>query len=60
MEHSHRADGQEFYQLMSNTDDIDINKKLKIWEEFYNFNRPHGKFMGKIPYEVLREKLSNG
>jgi hypothetical protein len=25
-------------------DDIDFNKKLEYWEQFYNFDRPHGSF----------------
>jgi transposase InsO family protein len=60
VERSHRADEQEFYQLLHYTDDVDLNKKLKIWEDFYNFHRPHGAFKGKTPYEILKEKISNG
>jgi transposase InsO family protein len=48
---------EEFYQLLSYKDDIDLVTKLEEWENFYNFNRPHGAFNGKTPYEVLREKL---
>jgi len=54
VERSHRTDQQEFYQLLSYTDDVDLNKKLEYWEHFYNFNRPHGSFDGKTPYEVLK------
>ena len=25
----------------------DLNKKLNAWEDFYNFNRPHGAFDGR-------------
>jgi transposase InsO family protein len=60
VERSHRADEQEFYQLLHYTDDVDLNKKLKIWEDFYNLHRPHGAFKGKTPYEVLKEKISDG
>lgn len=35
---------KELYQLLSYTDDVDINKKLEQWKNFYNFNRPHGLF----------------
>jgi len=31
---------------------------MTIWENFYNFQRPHGARAGKTPYEALREKLS--
>jgi transposase InsO family protein len=54
VERSHRTDQEEFYQLLTYTDDVDLNKKLKAWENFYNFNRPHGAFSGKTPYEALK------
>jgi transposase InsO family protein len=53
VERSHLTDKHEFYQLVSYTDDVDLNEKLNQWENFYNFNRPHGAFMGKTPYEKL-------
>jgi len=59
VERSHRTDQEEFYQLFSYTDDVDLNKKLKAWENFYNFNRPHGAFNGKTPYEALLTTLKN-
>jgi transposase InsO family protein len=40
-------------------DDVDLNEKLEQWEQFYNFNRPHGAFKGKTPYETLMTKLKN-
>lgn len=57
VERSHRTDKEEFYQLLSYTGDVDLNKKLNEWEAFYNFHRPHGAFKGKTPYEVLKEKM---
>ena len=54
VERSHRTDQEEFYQLLTYTDDVDLNKKLEAWENFYNFNRPHGAFKGKTPYESLK------
>jgi IS30 family transposase len=57
VERSHRTDKEEFYQLLSYTGDVDLNKKLNEWEAFYNFQRPHGAFKGKTPYEILKEKL---
>ena len=58
VERSHRTDQQEFYQLLTYTDDVDLNRKLEAWEQFYNFDRPHGAFAGKTPYEVLRSLLN--
>ena len=54
VERSHRTDQQEFYQLLTYTDDVDLYQKLEHWEHFYNFNRPHGAHNGKTPYEVLK------
>ncbi len=57
VERSHRTDQEEFYQLMTYTDDVDLNEKLAHWEAFYNLSRPHGAHGGKSPYEALKEKL---
>ena len=57
VERSHRTDQEEFYQLLTYTDDVDLNKKLEEWEKFYNFSRPHTAFSGKSPYEALRNML---
>ncbi len=56
-ERSHRSDAEEFYQLLTYKDDVDLEEKLVQWELFYNTSRPHGAFNGKAPYEALREKL---
>ena len=34
-----------------------FNEKLKEWENFYNFSRPHAALGGKTPYERFREKV---
>ena len=60
VERSHRTDQEEFYQLLTYTDDVDLNKKLESWEQFYNFDRPHTAFEGKTPYETLRSLLTYG
>jgi transposase InsO family protein len=59
VERSHSTDNQEFYQLLSYTDDVDLNQKLSVWENFYNLSRPHSSLKGKTPYESLREKLKD-
>jgi transposase InsO family protein len=58
VERSHRIDQEEFYQLLTYVDDVDLNKKLESWEKFYNFDRPHGTFEGRTPYERLRSLLT--
>lgn len=57
VERSHRSDQEEFYQLLTYKDDVDLKAKLGEWERFYNLSRPHGAFKGKTPYEALRERL---
>jgi transposase InsO family protein len=38
-------------------DDTNLfNEKLAEWENFYNFERPHGGLDGQTPYERLLEK----
>lgn len=54
VERSHRTDKDEFYQLLSYTDDVDLNEKLQAWENYYNFDRPHFSHLGKTPYEIMK------
>jgi transposase InsO family protein len=38
-------------------DDTNLfNERLQSWEDFSNFNRPHGALGGQTPYEKLRMK----
>ena len=36
-----------------------FNERLREWEDFYNFNRPHGGLSGQTPYERLRLKTGS-
>ena len=60
VERSHRVDEQEFYQLLDKdgiSDDIHLfNEKLREWEDYYNYHRPHGALGGQTPYERLLTK----
>ena len=60
VERSHRVDDQEFYQLLDQdgiSDDIHLfNEKLREWEDYYNYHRPHGALNGQTPYERLMAK----
>jgi hypothetical protein len=47
-----------YNQLLDYTDDIDLKKKIKEWENFYNFNRPHKSHGGLTLYEVYRAKMN--
>jgi len=44
---------------LTNTDAVDLNKKLEQWEKLYNFNRPHGTHGGNTPNEALRTMLES-
>lgn len=57
VERSHRTDKEEFYQLLTYRDDVDLNSKLAAWEEFYNLNRPHNAHQGQTPYEALKRMI---
>ncbi len=61
VERSHRIDDQEFYQLLDKdgvTDDIHLfNEKLREWQDYYNYHRPHGALDGQTPYERLVAKM---
>ena len=59
VERSHRIDADEFYRLLDGVvyDDAKLfTTKLQEWEDFYNFDRPHGGLGGQTPYERLRQK----
>jgi transposase InsO family protein len=36
----------------------ELNRRLAVWERFYNFERPHGGLDGQTPYERLRQCLT--
>jgi len=59
VERSHRIDAEEFYQLLDGIlidDAKGFNDKLREWEDYYNYHRPHGGLGGQTPYERLRQK----
>ena len=59
VERSHRIDAEEFYRLLDGAV-IDyakvFNHKLQEWEDYYNYDRPHGGLGGQTPYERLKQK----
>ncbi len=64
VERSHRIDDEEFYQILDQdgiSDDIHLfNEKLREWEDYYNYHRPHGALKGQTPFERLMEKTRAG
>ncbi|MFE2098808.1 integrase core domain-containing protein [Streptomyces sp. NPDC059468] len=40
-------------------DDAEVfNDKLREWEDYYNYHRPHGGLGGQTPYERLKQKTT--
>jgi Integrase core domain len=33
-----------------------FNEKVREWEDYYNYHRPHGALQGQTPFERLIEK----
>ncbi|GAA2397481.1 IS481 family transposase [Actinomadura vinacea] len=59
VERSHRIDAEEFYSMLDGVliDDAEVfNDKLREWEDYYNYDRPHGGLGGQTPYERLKQK----
>mgnify|MGYP000187830388 CR=1 FL=1 len=59
VERSHRIDAEEFYRMLEGVviDDAQVfNDKLREWEDYYNYHRPHGGLGGQTPYERLKQK----
>ena len=58
------VDDHEFYQLLDKdgiTDDIHLfNEKLREWEDYYNYHRPHGALGGQTPYERMIARMRTG
>lgn len=60
VERSHRMDEEEFYRLLEGVVIESVggyNTRLQEWENFYNYERPHGGLGGQSPYERLRDKF---
>jgi transposase InsO family protein len=61
VERSHRIDDEEFYRLLNGivVDNTALfNTKLREWEHFYNFARPHSALGGHTPCERLVQKTA--
>jgi len=59
VQRSHRIDAEEFYRLLDGVVEDDtglFNDKLREWEDYYNYHRPHGGLGGQTPYKRLLQK----
>lgn len=57
VERSHREDEEKFYQRNSFKTKSDLEKKIRLWNEYYN-NLEHCSLDGKTPNEVLYGKVT--
>lgn len=58
VERSHREDQEKFYELNTFKSIIDLQRKIKIWNDYYN-NLEHCGLNGKTPNEMLILKVTN-
>lgn len=61
MERAQRIDAEEFYRLLDGViiDDAEaFNDKLRAWEDYYSYRRPHGGLGGQTPYERFKQKTT--
>ncbi|WP_308406308.1 integrase core domain-containing protein [Streptomyces sp. AC602_WCS936] len=61
VERSRRIDAEGFHRLLDGViiDDAEVfNDKLREWEDYYNYHRPHGGLGGQTPYERLKQKTT--
>lgn len=59
VERLHRIDAEESYRMLAGVvidDTGNLNEKLREWEDYYNYHRPHGALGGQTPYERLKHK----
>ncbi len=58
VERSHREDQEKFYERHIFRSAHDLEKKIRVWNEYYN-NLEHCGLNGKTPNEVLYRKVTN-
>ena len=56
VERSHREDQQKFYERNTFKNIIDMKKKIRVWNDYYN-NLEHCGLNGKTPNEMLELKV---
>lgn len=58
VERSHRTDNEELFHMMQFTDPEERRYQLKLWEFYYNNDRPHQGLKGMTPFQVFKEQYS--
>lgn len=62
VERSHRIDAEEFYRLLDGQligDAQLFNDRLTEWENYYNYDRPHGGLDGQTPFERSKQNTTS-
>lgn len=55
IERSHRTDNEELFADTEFTDPEERRYQLRLWEMYYNTQRPHQGLAGRTPLEVFRQ-----
>ena len=58
VERSHREDEEKFYQNNTFKNPRDLQRKIRVWNEYYN-DLEHCSLNGKTPNEMLLSKVPN-
>ncbi len=58
VERSHREDEEKFYQKNTFKNPRDLQRKIRVWNEYYN-DLEHCSLNGKTPNEMLLSKVPN-
>ncbi len=58
VERSHREDEEKFYQKSTFKNPRDLERKIRVWNEYYN-DLEHCSLNGKTPNEMLLSKVPN-
>jgi len=56
VERSHRTDNEELFHVLRFSDPEERRYQLKLWEQEYNWRRPHQALDGRTPMQVYLEE----
>jgi len=56
VERSHRTDNEELFHLLRFADREERRYQLRLWEQEYNWRRPHQALSGRTPMAVYQDE----
>lgn len=61
VERSQRTDKEEFWSCLGNisSDPESIRQELALWQDYYNWHRPHGSLNGQTPVERICQRADS-